>query len=191
MIRPSLIFAAVLIVASTANAQRPGERPRRPPGGFPMPPGFHLMAALDADKDGKVSAKEIENAVAALKKLDADKDGKLSPKEIGWPPSFGGGPGRGFGGSQGGGRPRRPDPDAEESPQTNDRSSTNAAKRNTFFTVPQLKRLDRNDDGKITKEEIPKRMQEFILSRVDANENGIVELEELEKLADRKSDEKN
>ena len=81
MIRPSLIFASVLIVASTANAQRPsqcpGERPGRPPGGFPMPPGFHLMAALDADKDGKVSAEEIENAAAARKNLDADQDGKL------------------------------------------------------------------------------------------------------------------
>jgi len=155
-----------------------------------MPPGFHLMTALDADKDGKVSAKEIDNAVAALKKLDEDKDGKLSSKEIGWPPSFGGGPGRGmggfpgFGGSQGGGRPRRPDPDAEESLQSNDRPSINAPKRNRFFSVQQLKRLDRNDDGKITKEEIPKRMQEFILSRADLNKNGTIEAEELAKLAD-------
>ena len=53
------------------------------------------MTALDSDKDGKISAKEIENAVATLKALDKNQDGKLSPEEIGWPPSFGGG---GFGG---------------------------------------------------------------------------------------------
>ncbi len=44
--------------------------------------------------------KEIEQAVAALKKLDKDNDGKLSQEEIGWPPRGRGGAG-GFGGGPG------------------------------------------------------------------------------------------
>ncbi|MDC0503818.1 hypothetical protein OAN94_06035, partial [Verrucomicrobiales bacterium] len=67
--------------------------------------------------DGEISAKEIENAVAALKELDEDGDGRLSRKEIA--PAWGsrggdrqrggdraGGRQRGGGGE--GGRPERP-----------------------------------------------------------------------------------
>ncbi len=64
------------------------------------------MVALDANRDGELSAKEIENAVVALKKLDKNKDGKLTPEEL--RPQFGGpgGPGGpGFGG------PPRPEGD--------------------------------------------------------------------------------
>ena len=50
-----------------------------PPGGRPVPP---LVAALDADKDGRISASEIENAPAALKELDANGDGELTPEEL-------------------------------------------------------------------------------------------------------------
>lgn len=87
------------------------------PGGFMRM--FPVMAALDADEDGEISAKEIENAVAALKALDKDKNGKLTEDEL--RPNFGGrggfgGPGGGRGPGGGGGdrdrggsrRPQRP-----------------------------------------------------------------------------------
>ena len=60
-----------------------------------------LMQALDADQDGELSAKEIENAVAALKTLDKNKDGKLAENEL--RPDFPEG-GQGFGGRGPGGR---------------------------------------------------------------------------------------
>lgn len=41
-----------------------------------------LMAVLDADQDGELSAAEIENAAAALKKLDQNEDGKLTRDEL-------------------------------------------------------------------------------------------------------------
>jgi hypothetical protein len=41
-----------------------------------------VIQALDADGDGELSTKEIENATAALKALDKDKDGKLSSDEL-------------------------------------------------------------------------------------------------------------
>jgi hypothetical protein len=161
------------------------------------------MAALDADKNGKISSQEIEGAVAALQKLDKDNDGKLSGKEIGWPPDFGGGfpgsgrgrggfrggggrggfPGGGFPGfgGQGGGRPQRPEFGDEASA-----TSGVPPKRRSFFSVEQLQRLDRNDDGKITKEEIPQRMQELIFGRVDANKDEVIDKEELAKLGKAK-----
>jgi Ca2+-binding EF-hand superfamily protein len=53
--------------------------------------GSPVINALDADGDGEISAKELENATAALKKLDTDKDGKLSAAEL--RPAIGRGPG--------------------------------------------------------------------------------------------------
>jgi len=82
-----------------------GGRFRRGPGGFPPPPGFHLMSALDRNNDGKLSTSEVDDAVNALKKLDKNQDGKLSADEIGWPPQGGfGGPG----GRETNQRPQRP-----------------------------------------------------------------------------------
>ncbi len=123
MIKNLFCIGLVLSMATFAYAQRP-ENPtnRRQPGGqqpsfggqqrgFGGPSGFHLMTALDADRNGKLSKKEIDNAVAALKRLDKNADGKLSSEEIGWPPQFGGrGPqGGGFRdrGFPGGGGPPR------------------------------------------------------------------------------------
>jgi len=40
------------------------------------------MMALDTDKNGEISAKEIQNAAAALKKLDKNGDGKLTRDEL-------------------------------------------------------------------------------------------------------------
>jgi len=47
------------------------------------PKPSQLVAALDANEDGKLSFKEIEAAVAALKKLDQNKDGELTLNEFG------------------------------------------------------------------------------------------------------------
>jgi hypothetical protein len=62
----------------------PGDRPTREGGPGqdggrpPMPP---LIAALDANGDGIISADEIANASAALLKLDKNGDGQLTPDE--------------------------------------------------------------------------------------------------------------
>ncbi len=79
---------------------QPGPRGGHPrPGDFRHPPNPLLML-LDADKDGEISAAEIDNAASVLKALDKNKDGKLTPDEL--RPAFGRmGPGQekgGFGG---------------------------------------------------------------------------------------------
>lgn len=41
-----------------------------------------VLAALDADHDGEISAGEIQNSSAALKKIDKNLDGRLTPDEL-------------------------------------------------------------------------------------------------------------
>lgn len=71
----------------------------QPPAGGPGPRGpfdpmrIPVMATLDANRDGDLSAEEIAAASEALKKLDKNGDGKLARDEL--RPQFGGpgGPG--------------------------------------------------------------------------------------------------
>lgn len=170
-------IVAMTLLAHTALAQRAGpEQGRRPgPPGGPAgqgearrgrPPVIPLMVALDADKDGELSSKEIANAVAALKKLDKDKDGKLSREEL--RPRFDGrgGPGEARGPGRGG----------PEDPRGGSFSPEAFLKR--------MMSLDRNGDGKITKDEMPERMQ-AMLKRADANGDGAIDKKEAESIAKR------
>lgn len=76
---------------------------------LPKPPPPPVIAALDTDRDGTLSAAELENAPESLKALDKNGDGKLSPQELRppGPPPRGEGQGRG-------GRPPGPPPGEEE-----------------------------------------------------------------------------
>lgn len=69
-----------------------GPPPHGPGGQHPAPPPPHpLELVLDADDDGIISVKELENAAAALRKLDRNNDGQLSERE--YRPQRPGGPG--------------------------------------------------------------------------------------------------
>ena len=78
------------LVAGTVLAQPPGQ-PRR--GGPPNP----LLQTFDTDRDGTLSAAEIDAAAAQLRALDANKDGKLTAAELPRGPGGRGGPGFGPG----------------------------------------------------------------------------------------------
>jgi hypothetical protein len=52
-----------------------------------------ILAALDTDGDGEISAAEVAAAPTALKKLDKDGDGRLSEDDV----RINFGPGRGRG----------------------------------------------------------------------------------------------
>lgn len=90
----SVALLGCWFAASTRGAEGP---PRR--GEFRGP----LIAAIDANGDGELSADEIAKASDALKKLDKNQDGKLGPDELRGPMGPGpGGPGQGRQGGPGG-----------------------------------------------------------------------------------------
>lgn len=115
-----------------------------------------LMTALDADRDGSISASEIENAVAALKKLDHNADGVISPDEL--RPNL-----RDLAANRlpGGGRP------AEKGAPT------------PMMLTRIFQERDANGDGKLAGEEIPERMK-AMLDRVDSNGDGAIDKAEME-----------
>ena len=120
----AVAMVAQLVVAQDADkpeGPRKGKRPGGPGAEGKRRPHFvpPLMAALDADKDGALSADEIANAATALLTLDKNADGKLDRMEL-RPPRRGGKtgedakgdrPGKGGKGGKGhggGDRPKRP-----------------------------------------------------------------------------------
>jgi hypothetical protein len=151
-----LTFATRCALAQDLSGNFPSNLPA-PPGQRPVPP---IMRALDTDGDGVLSAAEIANAPTALKALDKNKDGKLDQVEIrpefgsdGWNPSRGM---RGMGGPGG--------PNNEMGRGENPMTAEDELKR--YLT------LDKNNDGKLTKDEVPTRMQS-LFTRADSDADGV------------------
>lgn len=115
-------------------------------------PGDPAVAAIDTDRDGTISAAEIDASAGALAKLDKNRDGKLGEDEV--RPAFGpggpGGPGR-FG-----------------------RDPSQMAGR-------MIEEWDQNGDGKISKTEMPERMRESF-DAADLDRDGKLTRDELAKM---------
>lgn len=150
-----LLSLAILLLSSfTSSAaaqeqrEREGARGRGPAG---MLRSFPLMLALDENSDGELSEEEIEEAIEHLKELDANKDGKLSGNELAPAGGPGGGRGEGPRGEGGG---------------------------NSTELAEQLMKNDKNGDGKLTKDELPGRLQ-AIIERSDSDKDGVLTREEI------------
>ncbi|MAI33623.1 MAG: hypothetical protein CMM07_18380 [Rhodopirellula sp.] len=143
-----------------------------------------VLVALDVNRDGEISATEIENAAKALKTLDKNKDGKLTADEL--QPAMGGrgGGSRGAGNRAGGTRGG-----AERGPE--DRVAPNGVPERGFQrggpgggamnAASRLMGFDENKDGKISKAELPERMQPLML-RIDRDNDGFLSKQELESI---------
>jgi Ca2+-binding EF-hand superfamily protein len=128
-----------------------------------------IMVALDADKDGELSAEEISNASAALMKLDKNNDGKIDAAEM--RPEF---PRGGFGGRPGDGPPQG----GPRRPATDQAGGRGAANEGIEGFVARMMNFDKDDDGKLTKDEMPERMQSM-MARFDTNKDDMIVREEL------------
>jgi Ca2+-binding EF-hand superfamily protein len=148
-----LRIAVYLMIAAAAALNAQPER-----GGFIR---FHpLLSALDGNHDGVIDSDELAKAPAALRALDRNQDGRITPEEM--RPAMG----RGGGGFEGRGRPeggaRGADPTDE--------------------AVKSYLAFDKNGDGKLTRDEVPERMQ-GIFERGDTNHDGILTADELRAMA--------
>ena len=74
-----LILVILAALCGPLVAQERGEKTQQKRGGQG---GGLLFKTLDADGDGTLSSKEIDNAFAALMKLDKNQDGQLTPDEL-------------------------------------------------------------------------------------------------------------
>jgi len=185
------------------RGDRDGGPPRDGRGGPGGRPDFMKMlpiiVALDANKDGEISKEEIKNASAALQKLDKDKNGKLTEDEL--RPNFGrrGGDRRGPGGPEGRdgdrrgpGEPGRRDGDRrgpeEAGNRDGDRRGPGGPGNREGFSVDsfieKVMSNDKNKDGKLTKDELPERMQSMF-DRIDTNKDKEIDKAELTKMAEK------
>lgn len=87
-----LLLAAAFLPAAAFAQENPDAPHDGPPPGGPKggrhrpPPPPILLIVLDTDKDGILSAAEIQAAPESLKKLDKNGDGQLGPRELAPPP---------------------------------------------------------------------------------------------------------
>jgi Ca2+-binding EF-hand superfamily protein len=148
-----LLLPVVAALAISANAQE-NERLSY----MRMSP---VLNALDSNRDGVISADEIRHSPEALRTLDKNGDGTLTRDE--YSPNFGGrGPGREGGRGEGRGEGPPPDPSNE--------------------LVQTLMGFDKNHDGKISKDELPERMQ-GMFDRGDTNKDGFLSPDEIRRMA--------
>ncbi len=197
------LFLVALSVAAFAFAEPPKGNKGRGPGGQrdggqrkggqrgnhhgrPMGPPA-IIKAIDANSDKKISTEEMENATAALKKLDKNGDGILTPDEFAFPGH--GRPPHGKEGHHHGSRDGRPPRDGERPPRDGDKPPRDGKPGERGHHGPphgpggfadRFKEVDKNNDGKISKEEAIARVNEMF-DKVDANGDGQIEQSEIKK----------
>tara|TARA_B100000686_G_scaffold352268_1_gene453680 strand:+ start:1587 stop:2228 length:642 start_codon:yes stop_codon:yes gene_type:complete len=152
-----VIAGLAISLSDTSFSQEERERPRR--GTDPRPPRSEspgqsqnnsLFQVLDRNRDGKLQQSEIDMAVVILRRMDQNQDGDVSQSEI-----------RSL--------PRRP-----ESSRRPDQQNPN---QNRPSRRPGLETFDKDEDGKISKEEAPDRLKERF-DEVDKNSDGFIDKEE-------------
>ena len=185
------------------------------PGRGFRPPPHPLMTVLDANDDGQLSRDEIAAAAKALAALDKDGDGALSHHELrpefGSRGGFGGdarGPG-GQGGPEGrrgpdglGGEPGEFGPrkgrrgerggrqgfgEGGEFGQGQRNKGEGRGRRGPGGPgfLEHIKQLDINGDDVLTEDELPPARAERMLERLDSNEDGKIDMDELQTMVDR------
>ncbi len=153
----SLAVSAITLTAQNAPDQtgRPGggRGPRHagPPENRP-----HLVLALDADRDGVLSAAELEGASAALLKLDANGDGQITRDEI---------------------RPAGRGPVDGVCPPEGPRRGNAQGQAQRPPLPPVLAAVDVNQDGVLSADEIA--AAPAALMTLDANQDGVLTRDEL------------
>jgi len=149
--KTKVIHLTIALLAGAASAREPQpENGHRPPP--PVPP---ILAIFDADRDGVISAEEIQSASTAFAKLDKNSDGEITRDELRPPP------------------PQRPEDG--DAPEDGDRPPGPPPGRRP--PPPVIAALDADKDGTISAEEL-KAAPEALLG-LDKNGDGELSPDEL------------
>jgi len=163
MKKAHLVITVLALGASlmTASAQSRPNRGLRPPpntgssnsdsqGHMQGPPPPPVIAVLDADHDGIISAKELLNASAALLTLDKNGDGQLSQEEL---------------------RPPFPPPNGQQNNRLQGQPPQTGGGQGMHPPMPYIMTvLDANHDGVLSAEEIAN--APTALAQLDTNGDG-------------------
>ena len=151
--------------------QRPQDRERRGRAGNRRPPSL-ILQSLDTNRDGQLSPEEVAAATETLQKLDRDGNGRLSADELATPRDR----------RERGGRRRGPAGADTPPPRPGQEPGSRDAENDGERFIQRLMSFDENQDGQLSKEELPDRMQR-ILERHDRDENGKLDRTELQNMA--------
>ncbi len=169
--RFSLLTSTFLVGCAVTAAQAQPPEFGRGGGRMRMMP---VIAALDADGNGVISAEEILQSTAALQSLDKNEDGQLTEEEM--LPNFGG---QGFGGP--GGQAGRGGPEGRGGREgMGERGGPSGEPAESV--VARLMVMDKDGDGKLSQTELSGRMQ-AIMTKADTNKDGFVTKAEIEAMA--------
>jgi hypothetical protein len=174
-----LALGAAAVAVNAQDAGGPQQDDQRPPqqdgqGGGPGGPGMNghrpppslLFMALDTNHDGVIDSNEIANASAELKTLDKNGDGKLTQDELRpprpprWDSSADGDTNTAPRWDRQGGRPGGPGMNSHRPPPDPlmlalDVNHDGVIDANEIANAPAaLKTLDKNGDGKLTRDEL-------------------------------------
>lgn len=152
-----LSIAIASLFSINVNAQSSNRSLNRQP-----PTTAELLNMMDANEDGKLSKKEVKGPLKNLfSKIDTDEDGFLNKEELDNAPKLSG--------------KRRQKQQGEA--QGKLKGDSQKGQPNTYELI---KRMDENEDGKLSMEEVKGRLKENF-EKVDTDEDGFISKEELEK----------
>jgi Ca2+-binding EF-hand superfamily protein len=151
--------------AELKSLLEPGNAAKPVAGGVrsqqPSTPSDSLLAVLDGDHDGELSGAEMDNAAAVLRALDKNGDGRLSGAELGRS------------------SPRQQQGATAAKGQA---AAPNRKRQGNAGVRANLLALDADGDGKLSRSEVPGRMQR-IFDRADTDKNGSLDRAEIDKFA--------
>lgn len=162
-----------------SEGDRPREGQRRPEGRGMDGRGPAIIRLLDTDRDGRLTKDELARLGEKFDELDRNHDGQLDPSElIG---AMEGRPGPREGAPRGGNPPRDGEPRREgdrlDGQRPDGARPARDARPEGSGRAPFFERLDRDGDGKISKDEAPEPVKDRF-NTLDTNGDSFLSLDE-------------